>query len=83
MKAMHRACFDVNTSQLRLFGIRLALMGDAARLDAIAARRADASWDGLHAVVGLAYRVRGLLAANPGAEVWLKLAEAEASGPPA
>jgi hypothetical protein len=80
---MHRACFDVKTSQLRLFGIRLALMGDAARLHAIAARPADASWDGLHAVVGLPSRVRGLLAANPGAKVLLKLAEAEAGGSPA
>jgi 4-carboxymuconolactone decarboxylase len=60
-----------------LFGILLALMGDAARLRALAARRAGASWEERHAVVGLAYRFRGLPAANLGAEIVLQLAEAE------
>ncbi len=58
-RAMYPACFDVKTSQLMLFGILLALMSDAARLHAIAARRAGASWEELHAVVGLAYLFRG------------------------
>jgi alkylhydroperoxidase/carboxymuconolactone decarboxylase family protein YurZ len=80
LKAMYPACFDVKTAQLMLFGILLALMGDAARLHAIAARRAGASWEELHAVVGLAYLFRGLPAANFGAEVLVKLAEAEAEG---
>lgn len=79
-RAMYPACFDVKTAQLMLFGILLALMGDAARLHAIAARRAGASWEELHAVVGLAYLFRGLPAANFGAEVLVKLAEAEAEG---
>ena len=84
MRAMYPACFDVKTTQLMLFGILLALMGDAARLHAIAARRAGASWEELHAVVGLAYLFRGMPAANLGAEVLLKLAEAEgAVAPPA
>jgi len=84
MRAMYPACFDVKTSQLMLFGILLALMGDAARLHAIAARRAGASWEELHAVVGLAYLFRGMPAANLGAEVLSKLAEAEgAAAPPA
>jgi len=84
MRAMYPACFDVKTAQLMLFGILLALMGDAARLHAIAARRAGASWEELHAVVGLAYLFRGMPAANLGAEVLLKLAEAEgAVAPPA
>lgn len=84
LRAMYPACFDTKTAQLMLFGILLALMGDAARLHAIAARRAGASWEELHAVVGLAYLFRGLPAANLGAEILLKLAEAEgAAAPPA
>ncbi len=82
LKAMYPACFDVKTAQLMLFGILLALMGDAARLHAIAARRAGASWEELHAVIGLAYLFRGLPAANFGAEILLKLAEAEGAGAP-
>ena len=83
-RAMYPACFDVKTAQLMLFGILLALMGDAARLHAIAARRAGASWEELHAVVGLAYLFRGMPAANLGAEILLKLAEGEgAAAPPA
>src|SRR5262245_53394978 len=77
LRAMYPPCFDVKTSQLMLFGILLALMGDAARLHAIAARRAGASWEELHAVVGLAYLFRGLPAANLGAEILLTMSEAE------
>jgi alkylhydroperoxidase/carboxymuconolactone decarboxylase family protein YurZ len=77
-RAMYPECFDTKTSQLMLFGILLALMGDAARLHAIAARRAGASWEELHATVGLAFLFRGLPAANLGAEILLKMAEAEA-----
>lgn len=76
-RAMYPACFDVKTAQLMLFGILLALMGDAARLHAIAARRAGATWEELHAVVGLAYLFRGLPAANLGAEILKTLAEGE------
>ena len=78
LAAMYPTCFDVKTVQLMLFGILLALMGDAARLHAIAARRAGASWEELHAVIGLAYLFRGMPAANLGAEILLKLAEGEA-----
>jgi 4-carboxymuconolactone decarboxylase len=77
LRAMYPECFDVKTSQLMLFGILLALMGDAARLHAIAARRAGATWEELSAVVGLAFLFRGLPAANLGAEIIQKLAEAE------
>jgi alkylhydroperoxidase/carboxymuconolactone decarboxylase family protein YurZ len=76
-RAMYPACFDVKTSQLMLFGILLALMGDAARLHAVAARRAGASWEELHAVIGFAYLFRGLPAANLGAEIVLGMAEGE------
>ena len=79
LRAMYPPCFDVKTSQLMLFGILLALMGDAARLHAIAARRAGASWEELSAVVGLAFLFRGLPAANLGAEIIQKMAEGERS----
>jgi alkylhydroperoxidase/carboxymuconolactone decarboxylase family protein YurZ len=82
LHAMYPACFDVKTAQLMLFGILLALMGDAARLHAIAARRAGASWEELSAVVGLAYLFRGLPAANLGAEILQKIAEAEGPAAP-
>ena len=82
LRAMYPACFDVKTTQLMLFGILLALRGDAARLHAIAARRAGASWEELSAVVGLAYLFRGLPAANLGAEILQKMAEAEGSPAP-
>ena len=81
LRAMYPACFDVKTSQLMLFGILLALMGDAARLHAIAARRAGASWEELSAVVSLAFLFRGLPAANLGAEIIQKIAEAERGAP--
>jgi 4-carboxymuconolactone decarboxylase len=79
LRAMYPACFDVKTSQLMLFGILLALMGDAARLHATAARRAGATWEELSAVVGLAFLFRGLPAANLGAEIIQKLAETESA----
>ena len=82
LRAMYPTCFDVKTTQLMLFGILLALMGDAARLHAIAARRAGASWEELSAVVGLAYLFRGLPAANLGAEIVQKMAEGEGSAAP-
>ena len=62
-----------------LFGILLALMGDAARLHALAARRAGASWEELSAVVSLAFLFRGLPAANLGAEIIQKMAADEGS----
>jgi alkylhydroperoxidase/carboxymuconolactone decarboxylase family protein YurZ len=83
LRAMYPACFDVKTSQLMLFGILLALMSDAARLHAIAARRAGASWEELSAVVGLAYLFRGLPAANLGSEILQRMAEAGDAAPAA
>ncbi len=76
-RAMYPACFDVKTAQLMLFGILLALTSDAARIHAIAARRAGATWEELWAVVNLAYLFRGLSAANIGAEVLHRLAQEE------
>ncbi len=74
---MYPACFDVKTSQLMLFGILLALMGDAARLHAIAARRAGAMWEELWAVANLAFLFRGLPAINMGSEIIKKMADGE------
>jgi 4-carboxymuconolactone decarboxylase len=74
---MYPACFDVKTSQLMLFGILLALMGDAARLHAIAARRAGATWEEMWAVANLAFLFRGLPAINMGSEIIKKIAEDE------
>ncbi len=68
-RLMYPPCFDVKTAQLMLFGMLLMDLSDAARLHAIAARRAGATYEELNAVVGLAFLFRGLPAANRGAEV--------------
>lgn len=66
---MYPACFDVKTSQLMLFGMLLMNLQDAARLHALAAYRAGATFEELTAVVNLAFLFRGLSAANVGAEI--------------
>lgn len=66
---MYPKCFDVKTVQLMLFGMLLMNLQDAARLHAIAAYRAGATFDELSAVVNLAFLFRGLSAANYGAEI--------------
>ena len=78
-RAMYSDVFDVKTSQLMLFGILLALMGDAARLHAIAARRAGASWGELHKVVELAFLFRGMPAMNIGCEILAVMRKDETS----
>ncbi len=79
-RLMYPACFDVKTAQLMLFGMLLMDLSDAARLHAIAARRAGASYEELSAVVGLAFLFRGLPAANRGAEVIQEVARLEQEG---
>ncbi len=76
-RAMYPACFDTKTSQLMLFGMLLMTLADAARLHAIAARRAGASWEEMSAVVNLAFLFRGLPAANLGAQIIQGIAESE------
>jgi len=76
--AMYPNCFDVKTAQLMLFGMLLMDMSDAAQLHAIAARRAGASWEEMHAVISLCFLFRGLGAANRGAEILADLAKREA-----
>lgn len=66
---MYPECFDTKTSQLMLFAILLTNLQDAAKLHAIAARRAGASFEELSAVVNLVFLFRGLSAANLGAEI--------------
>ena len=74
---MSPRCFDVKTVQLMLFGMMLMNLQDAARLHAIAARRAGATWEELTAVVGLAFLFRGLSAANVGSQMLRDLATEE------
>lgn len=66
---MYPKCFDVKTSQLMLFGMLLMNLQDAAKLHALGAYRAGATFEELSAVVNLAYLFRGLSAANLGAEI--------------
>jgi alkylhydroperoxidase/carboxymuconolactone decarboxylase family protein YurZ len=66
---MYPECFDTKTSQLMLFAILLTNLQDAAKLHALAAYRAGASFEELNAVVNLVFLFRGLSAANLGAEI--------------
>ncbi len=75
---MYPECFDVKTTQLMLFGMLLMNLQDAARLHALAAYRAGATFEELTAVVNLAFLFRGLSAANYGAEILQSLAPATA-----
>ena len=66
---MYPDCFDTKTSQLMLFAILLVNLQDAAKLHALAAYRAGATFEELNAVVNLVFLFRGLSAANLGAEI--------------
>jgi hypothetical protein len=66
---MYPKCFDVKTAQMFLFAILLTNLQDAARLHALAAHRAGASFEELNAVVNFVFLFRGLSAANLGAEI--------------
>ena len=66
---MYPDCFDTKTSQLMLFAILLTNLQDAAKLHALAAFRAGATFEELSAVVNLVFLFRGLSAANLGAEI--------------
>jgi 4-carboxymuconolactone decarboxylase len=72
---MYPDCFDVKTSQLMLFAILLVNLQDAAKLHALAAYRAGATFAELNAVVNLVFLFRGLSAANLGAEILQGLAK--------
>ena len=66
---MYPDCFDTKTSQLFLFAILLVNLQDAAKLHALAAYRAGATFEELNAVVNFVFLFRGLSAANLGAEI--------------
>ncbi len=72
---MYPDCFDTKTSQLFLFAILLTNLQDAAKLHALAAYRAGASFEELSAVVNFVFLFRGLSAANLGAEILQGLAK--------
>ena len=67
--AMYPDCIDVKTAQMILFAVLLANLTPAAKMHAIAARRAGATKQELHAVAGLTFLFRGLSAFNIGAEI--------------
>ena len=73
---MYPGCFDTKTSQLMLFAILLTNLQDAAKLHALAAYRAGATFEELSAVVNLVFLFRGLSAANLGAEILQGIAKA-------
>lgn len=75
-RCMYPDCFDTKTSQLMLFAILLANLQDAAKLHALAAYRAGATFEELSAVVNLVFLFRGLSAANLGAEILQGIAKA-------
>jgi len=72
---MYPDCFDTKTSQLILFAILLMNLQDAAKLHALGAQRAGATYEELNAVVNLVFLFRGLSAANLGAEILQGLAK--------
>jgi len=77
---MYPRAFDTKTVQLMLFGMLLMNLQDAAKLHAIAARRAGASWEELVSVMGLAFIFRGLSAANVGSQILQEVAADEDRG---
>jgi alkylhydroperoxidase/carboxymuconolactone decarboxylase family protein YurZ len=77
---MYPPCFDAKTAQLMLFGMLLMNLQDAAKLHALAAYRAGATFEELSAVVNLAFLFRGLSAANLGAEILQAIAKTAGQG---
>ena len=67
--AMYPDCMDVKTAQMILFAVLLARLAPAARIHGIAAKRAGATKEELHAVCGLTFLFCGLSAFNMGAEM--------------
>jgi 4-carboxymuconolactone decarboxylase len=64
--AFYSDVFDVKTTHLILFGMLLIEHNPAAKMHAIAARRAGASWQELHKVMELASATKLLGPANQG-----------------
>ncbi len=64
--AFYSDVFDVKTTHLILFGMLLIEHNQAAKMHAIAARRAGANWKELHKVLELAAATKSLGPANQG-----------------
>src|SRR5262249_17660769 len=77
--AFYSDVFDVKTTNLILFGMLLVEHHPAAQMHALAARRAGASWKGLHKVVELASATGALAPANQGSALLQALREKEES----
>lgn len=67
--AFYSDVFDIKTTHLILFGMLLVEHNAAARMHAIAARRAGASWQELHKVLELAAATKMLGPANQGGDM--------------
>lgn len=78
---MYPPCFDVKTAQLMLFGMLLSNMAEGARFHGVAARRAGATWEELHAVAAMAGLFRGLSAMNLAAEILDQMMQSEQTKP--
>jgi alkylhydroperoxidase/carboxymuconolactone decarboxylase family protein YurZ len=74
---MYPECFDVKTAQLMLFGLLLMVRADGARFHAIAARRAGASVEELHAIAAMAGLYGGLTVMNLAAELLSAILDSE------
>jgi alkylhydroperoxidase/carboxymuconolactone decarboxylase family protein YurZ len=68
---------DAKTAQLILLAMLLADHGAAVVAQGVAARRAGASWHELRALIGMAFLLHGLPAANCGDEFLTAFAERE------
>jgi len=68
-KVMYPDALDIKTAQMILFACLLTNLAPAAKIHAIAAKRAGATREELHAVAGLAFLFRGLSAFNNGAQI--------------
>lgn len=77
LHCMYPSCFDVKTAQLMLFGMLVMAMANGARFHAIAARRAGATWEELHAVAAMAGLFGGLSVMNLASEILDQIMQAE------
>jgi 4-carboxymuconolactone decarboxylase len=75
--AFYSDVFDVKTTQLILFGMLLMEHHPAAKMHAIAARRAGATWKELHKVMELAAATKSLGPANQGSAMLKEIRDKE------
>lgn len=75
--AFYNKTFDTKTTQLMLFGMLLVMGVPAAKHHAIAARRAGATWQELHAITELASAAMALGPFNNGSAILNELRHQE------